>query len=511
MKYFLLSMCYISFNTIYTQTPEIDWQNTIGGYNDDYLTSISPTSDGGYILGGDSYSGSNGDKNENKFGESDYWIVKLDGSGNIIWQNTIGGSSIETLKFIQQTGDGGYILGGFSLSGISGDKTESNIDGSYDYWILKLDGSGNIIWQNTIGGNQNDKANCIVQTSDGGYLVGGESESGISGDKTESSIGNDDYWLVKLDSTGNILWQNTIGGSSFDGLYSIDQTTDNGYILGGYSISGISGDKTENSIGGSYDYWVLKLDASGNIVWQNTIGGSASDKLKKIMQTSDGGFIVGGTSASDISFDKTEDSYGDDYWVLKLDASGNVVWQNTINALSADILNDLLQTSDGGYIVGGSSISLAGYDKSESRIGPSTFNDYWIIKLDLEGSIVWENTIGGNKADDFKSLQECVDGGYILAGSSLSEIYEDKIEANWNSGTYDWWVVKLFSDIEACDVPEGLFTDNITSTSAKIHWNLIPAAENYKVYYRIEGAASWIKKNAFTNFKNHLALAASTT
>ena len=140
-----------------------------------------------------------------------------------------------------------------------------------------------------------------MQTSDGGYLVGGESESGISGDKTESSIGNDDYWLVKLDSTGNILWQNTIGGSSFDGLYSIDQTTDNGYILGGYSISGISGDKTENSIGGSYDYWVLKLDASGNIVWQNTIGGSASDKLKKIMQTSDGGFIVGGTSAPDIS------------------------------------------------------------------------------------------------------------------------------------------------------------------------------------------------------------------
>ena len=185
--------------------------------------------------------------------------------------------------------------------------------------------------------------------------------------------------------------------------------------------------------------------------------------------------------------------------------------RNTINALSADILNDLLQTSDGGYIVGGSSISLAGYDKSESRIGPSTFNDYWIIKLDLEGSIVWENTIGGNKADDFKSLQECVDGGYILAGSSLSEIYEDKIEANWNSGTYDWWVVKLFSDIEACDVPEGLFTDNITSTSAKIHWNLIPAAENYKVYYRIEGAASWIKKNAFTNFKNLLGLAASTT
>ncbi|MFQ5334969.1 MAG: T9SS type A sorting domain-containing protein, partial [Flavobacteriales bacterium] len=142
---------------------------------------------------------------------------------------------------------------------ISGDKAE-NSQGLYDYWVVKLDASGTIQWQNTMGGSDIDNLLSIQQTSDGGYVLGGFSASPISGDKAENSLGFDDYWVVKLDASGAIQSQNTIGGSAYDELFSIQQTSDGGYVLGGRSESDISGDKTENCLG-AYDYWVVKLDS----------------------------------------------------------------------------------------------------------------------------------------------------------------------------------------------------------------------------------------------------------
>jgi hypothetical protein len=253
----LLVLFSFLLNITNAQIPTIEWQNTIGGNYLDYLTSVQQTNDNGYILGGHSYSGKWGDKTEAGQGEWDYWIVKLDESGEIIWQNTIRSSMDDYLSSIQQTTDGGYILGGYSDSDISGDKTEAS-QGEYDYWVLKLDGSGNIVWQSTIGGNDEDKLLSVQQTRYSGYILGGQSSSGISGDKTEASQGGYDYWIVKLDSNGNIIWQNTIGGSSEDLLCNVQQTSDDGYILGGRSESDMSGDKNENNTGES-DYWVVKL------------------------------------------------------------------------------------------------------------------------------------------------------------------------------------------------------------------------------------------------------------
>ncbi|HCK22884.1 MAG TPA: T9SS C-terminal target domain-containing protein, partial [Bacteroidetes bacterium] len=182
--------------------------------------------------------------------------------------------------------------GGHSGSNMNGDKTEANLGGQ-DYWVVKLDPFGNIQWQNTIGGNYNDFLKSIIQSSDGGYLLGGYSESDISGDKTEdSSFSLSDYWVVKLDEAGNILWENTIGAATNDFLNCVIQTTDGGYMLGGYSNSGISGDKTE--VSWLSDYWVLKLDEAGNIEWQNTIAGGHADYLNSIIQTDDGGYLLGG-------------------------------------------------------------------------------------------------------------------------------------------------------------------------------------------------------------------------
>ncbi len=425
------------------QVPEIEWQNTIGGSDYDYVRSVQQTADGGYILGGYSYSGVSGDKTEASLGFADYWVIKLNSKGSIQWQNTIGGSSDDFLISIQQTADGGYILGGYSYSDISGDKNEASL-GFADYWVIKLNSTGTVEWQNTIGGGSDDYLISIQQTTDGGYILGGYSYSGISGDKTEASLGNYDYWVIKLKGTGAIEWQNTIGGSDYDVLHSIQQTTDEGYILGGYSYSGISGDKTEASLGGG-DYWVIKLNSKGAIKWQNTIGGSSNDILLSIKQRTEGGYILGGSSYSGISGDKTEPLVGgSDYWVIKVNNTGAIEWQNTIGGSSYDWLYSIQQTSDDGYILGGYSWSGNSGDKTEAKVGGY---DYWVIKLNSAGVIEWQNTIGGTGDDFLHTIQQTADEGYIVGGYSDSGISGDKTEPN-TGGTFkhDYWVVKLYTE-----------------------------------------------------------------
>ena len=348
-----------------------------GGSEYEFLYSLQQTTDGGYILGGFSISNISGDKTENCLGGWDYWMVKTDSLGNIQWQNTIGGNQTDEMRSLQQTVDGGFILGGRSISNISADKTENNC-GNYDCWLIKTDSIGNIQWQNTIGGGGYDEIYSLQQTIDGGYVLGGTSSSNISCDKTENSLGAGDYWIVKTDPSGIIQWQNTIGGTGDDKLSSIYQTSDEGYILGGWSTSDISGDKTENCLGLA-DFWIVKTDSLGSMQWQNTIGGSDLDELYALQQTTDGGYIFGGYSSSTISGDKTENSsLGGDFWVVKTDELGNVQWQNTIGGRYQDWLRTIQQTSEGDYILGGASNTDVNGDKTENCLG---WHDYWIVKL----------------------------------------------------------------------------------------------------------------------------------
>ena len=418
--------------------PQITWQNTIGTTFIDYYSLIQQTADGGYILGGYTMSGISGDKTQISKGIYDYWILKLDNTGNIVWQTDIGGGNSDKLAAIEQTSDGGYILGGTSNSNnLGGDKTENPFASSNDYWVVKLNASGVIQWDKTIGGDLDDIMTGIHQTSDGGYLIGGTSYSDVSGNKTDASDFNGDYWVVKLNASGNILWQNSIGGDYSDVLKSFSLTSDGGCILGGVSNSNISKDKTEDSI--AYDdLWVVKLDNLGTIQWQNTIGSADNDRFNSIVQTVDGGYIVGATSNAAISGDKTENSIGSyDYWVLKLDNVGGIQWQNTIGGDMPDYLSNVAQTPDGGYIVGGGSPSGISGDKTENSVS----NDMWILKLNATGNIVWQNTIEGNNFDDFKYVLPTNDGQYVVVSESNSNISGDKTE---NSiGTSNYWVLKL--------------------------------------------------------------------
>ncbi|MEO8150724.1 MAG: T9SS type A sorting domain-containing protein [Bacteroidia bacterium] len=472
MKKAILTTIYV-FLITFLKGQEILWQNTIGGGWLDSPYAIQQTADGGYIVGGESWSMISGDKTEDRIGGGDYWIVKVDSLGNIQWQNTIGGSNEDVLTCLQQTTDGGFILGGYSRSDISGDKTENTIGLSDDdYWIVKTDSLGNVQWDNTIGGDEDDYLYSIRQTTDGGYLLCGSSESDISGDKTSFSPGEPEGWVVKTDSLGNIQWQythheNDINIFPVDNSFSVvQQTSDGGYILGGVLY--------ESTVSNTIYYLIVKLDSSGNYQWTRRFSGDngSQNYLTCLQQTSDGGYVMGGFSNGDGDLgDKSEDNLGGfDYWIVKTNSMGIKQWDNTIGGGGDDYLGSIQQTSDGGYILGGTSNSGISGDKTES----SNYTDYWIVKTDALGNIDWDNTIGGNFYEYSAAIRQTTDGKYIIGGSSASNISGDKTE-NSNGGD-DYWILKL--------------TDNYNKITGKVYVdinsnNIQDASEPLLKYHKI--------------------------
>lgn len=413
---------------------DLDWQKSIGGSGFDLLQSIKNTRDGGFILAGTSSSGKSFQKKEDCKGITDFWVIKLDASGAEQWQRTIGGSGQDELLCAFQTKDGGYMLGGSSSSS---PPIISNI---------KPDGKS------------------IVTTKADLYY------------KSEKSRGNMDYWIVKLDKQGEIEWQKTYGGQYADVLRSMEQTTDNGYILAGYSNSPISGDKTENNKGIG-DFWIIKINDAGEIQWQNTYGAEGDDQPYVIHQTADGGYVVGGNSNSKNALTSLGGivSNGTDYWILKLDEDGGVLWSKTYDFGKVDILTSLVENKDQSYLIGGYAQSESKVPR-EGLVGKAVgliakekdgINDYIALKIDDKGEELWSKTVGSGGEDILRKLVETRDGGYLMAGTSNSSASKDK---NGSIGGNDFWVVKLKdktkiekikSSIEAIPNPATTYTNII--------------------------------------------------
>lgn len=447
-KVVFLFFLFISCNL---NAQNIVWQKTIGGSSSDEASSVKSTSDGGFILGGYSNSNISGDKTENCIGSWDYWIVKLDAAGNIQWENTIGGDNPDLVADIIETYDGGFLIGGSSSSDSSGDKTENTCftNNHIDYWIVKINSSGVIEWQNTIGACGSESLRSIDLTSDGGYLVGGTSISNISCDKTEINTAGfngggypgcggatSDNWIVKVDSTGNILCQKTLGRGPWasDQLTSVSSTSDGGFIGGSWSYAPYG-----NPVYGGDDYWIVKLNSTCTLQWQKVIGGSGSEYFGNIKQLADGNYICGGYSTSDSSGLKSEPSFGlSDFWILKLDTVGNIIWQKTIGGSGDDILNCISPTFDNGFICGGYSNSPISGLKTSANFGQ---NDYWVLKLDSIGNIEWQRTIGGSSNDVFATISQLPNGNYFGGGYSNSDISGNKTENS--KGGSDYWVFEL--------------------------------------------------------------------
>jgi len=359
------------------------WERTYGGSDDDKGWSVAQTSDGGYIVAG--YTSSFGE------GEEDVYLVKTSAIGETLWTRTYGGSYFYLGYSVAQTSDGGYIVAGY---------TESFGAGGLDVYLVKTDAVGDIIWTRTYGGSGYDVGYSVAQTSDGGYIVAGETES--------FGAGGYDVYLVKTDSVGDTIWTRTYGGSDDDEGYSVAQTSDGGYIVAGRTYSfGV----------GSWDVYFVKTDAVGDTIWTRTYGGSSADYGYSVTQTSDGGYIVAG-------FTYSFGAGGADVYLVMTGAVGDTIWTRTYGGSYWDYGRSVAQTSDGGYIVAGVTWSF-GVDSA----------DVYLVKTDAVGDTIWTRAYGGSGYDWGYSVAQTSDGGYIVAGYTRS----------FGAGSYDVYLVKTDS------------------------------------------------------------------
>jgi len=256
------------------------------------------------------------------------------------WNQTYGGADYDAAYSMVQTSDGGYAILGI---------TKSYGAGNDDFWLVKTDSEGNVQWNKTYGGTDDDRGRSMVQTADGGYALAGYTGS--------FGAGNADFWLVKVDSSGNHQWNKTYGGPDIDEAYSVIETFDGGYALAGY---------THSYGAGAYDFWLVKTDANGNMQWDETYGGTNWDEAYSVVQTSDGGYAIAG-------YTRSFGAGGTDFWLVKTESTGYMQWNKTFGGVLDDASFSLIQTVDGGY-------TLAGYTRSDGA-GQS---DFWLVKTSAE-------------------------------------------------------------------------------------------------------------------------------
>ncbi len=458
------------------------WNKTYGDavVGDDFAYSLVETGDGGYALVGYTYSYGTGTPTA-----SNSWLVKTDGVGNMEWSRAYGGVWNDFAYSVVETSDGGYALAGYTYFYAS-DAPNSN-----DFWLVKITGEMNVGhrrnfsgvnlivgWSRTYGGASEDAVNSLIRTSDGGYALAGYTNS--------SGAGDADFWLVKTDSAGDLQWKKTYGGAYNDYAVSVVQTVDRGYALVGYTFSYGTGTPTYSN------FWFVKTDSVGNMEWNRTFGGMGYDFASSVIQTSDGGYAMAGqllsysapswllktdiwgipqwnktygTDAFAASVIETGDGgyalagytspYGvssNDFYLVKTDSVGTLQWNKTYGRAGSDVAHSVVQTSDGGY-------ALAGYTNSSGAGG----YDFWLVRTDAFGVTQWSRTYGGKSDDYAYSVVQTSDGGYALAGYTLS----------YGAGGGDFWLVK--TDVEMGFTMTGLTKNTIILYRGKTdpYWNYI--------------------------------------
>ena len=348
----------------------------------------------------------------------------------ITWAKALGGSKSEYPYKIIQIADGSYLLAGNSYSA-DGDVEENH--GGQDAWLLKITSTGEIVWQYDLGGSRFDEALALLQKSSGTFLIAGAtaSEDGdIDPGIRYDDKSQQDIWLLELDPYGQILHQQCLGGSGKEWIRAIEETSDGGYILAATSNSA---DIHLDQNHGEVDYWIVKLNSSLGIQWQRSFGGSNYDDAYSARQTSDGGYIIGGDTGSEDQ-DVTGNHGGLDGWILKLNAAGEIIWSRCYGGSKTDYIHDIIPTTDGGYAVAGIAESSDG-DVTGTR---DSF-DAWIFKLNSEGDIHWNICLGGSKLDIASSIVETDDGGFLIAGHTESN---DGVVKE-NKGISNIWIIKL--------------------------------------------------------------------
>ena len=405
--------------------PTLEWEKSFGGASTDGANSIKHTSDGGSIVAGQSASSS--DDVTNPHGQLDYWVAKLSSDGTLEWQKTYGGTGEDIATSIVPTSDGGYIMTGYSNSA-DGDVT--NLNGNTDIWVVKITSNGTISWQKTLGGTGTEYSGNIIETSGGGYMIAGRSNS-LDGDVT-GGHGAMDAWLVKLTSTGSIDWQKTYGGSGEEGAIFIKETSDAGFFFTGYTTS-TDGDLTSNQ--GGYDYWGVKVSSTGVLDWQKNLGGTSEDIAYTMDETANGDFILSGSSLSS-NGDITNAKGNYDFWVAKLSASGVLLNEGSFGGDNDDDARAIKATSDGGFLIAGRTSTFENGDVT----GQNGSQDFWLAKIKADFTLDWQVCMGGTSADYANAISILNDGTEILLAGASNSANGD---VTTNYGASDYWVVKL--------------------------------------------------------------------
>jgi parallel beta-helix repeat protein len=369
--------------------PATEWSKYYGGADADDAWSVVQTADGGYLVVGDTVSYGSG--------IYDFWIVKTDSSGNQEWAKTYGGSASDRARSVARTFDGGYIVAGY---------TDPPGSDPADVWIVKIDAMGTKQWDLQWGGSNRDMAYSVIQSSDGRYIVAGYTMS--------FGAGSEDAFLLKIDpvlGTSYVVY----GGPNSDIARCAVQTCDGGFAIAGY---------TKSYGSGSYDFWLIKTDYAGNMLWQKTHGNTGSDMAYSIVQTSEGGYILAGDT----------DYYtagSCDFWVVKTNSVGNLAWSQKFGGTGFDSASSVVQTCDGGYLIAGETASFG-----------AVLEDFWVVKTDSEGFEQWNQRYGGSGSDRAYSALQASDGGYAIAGPTSS----------FGAGSTDFWLVKLGNEWPMADL-----------------------------------------------------------
>jgi len=347
--------------------PDTLWSATYGGLSDDLGFCVEILADG-FILAGHTLSSG--------AGNIDAWLIKADTDGNVQWYHTYGGRGDEYCHAVIATQEGGFLFTGSSNSGSAGD---------FDLWLVKTDGDGNILWERTFGGPQDDQGHRIAQTSDGGCIVAGET--------TSYGYGGRDFWIIKLNASNQIEWDQTYGGPLDEYVHAVEQTVDGGYFIAG---------PCQSFGAGSYDFWFVKLNAYGVVEWSRTYGGTAEDHLHAAHSLPGGGYAIAGCSWS-------FGAGGCDFRLIKIDPAGNEIWSTTYGGQQCDCCYDMRLDNDGGFIMCGWSQSFGAGN-----------HDALIVKTDFRGRRLWSYTYGGIESDLSHCVRQTADNGYVIIGHTLS-------------------------------------------------------------------------------------------
>jgi hypothetical protein len=383
----VVGMILLLCSTILAQATDTLWTRTYGGTNGDHGYCVQQTSDGGYIITGWTASFGNGGH--------DVYLIKTDAQGDTAWTKTFGGTLNDRAYSCQQTFDGGYVVVGYTWSFGAGDE---------DVYLIRTDSLGIELWAKTFEALGRDHGWSVQQTSDSGYV--------IAGSTSPSGPEPTDVYLIKTDPSGDTVWTRTFGGSSLDEGLAVQQTVDDGYIIAGWTMSfGMSG-----------QVYLIKTGPQGDTTWTKTYGGADGEFGYSVQQTSDHGYIVAGS--------KTTASSGTDAYIVKTDSLGNEMWIKSYGSNDNDEAYCIRETFDNGYIAVGNT-------------GPLAHDDIWLIKGNGNGDTTWTRKFGGDSVELGFSVEQTSDSGYIIVGDTYS----------YGMGGSDVWLIKLDKDAGISEEP----------------------------------------------------------